>query len=169
MSQSIVMLRYAGMGMISGLRKAAGTAFGRRRARGGPLQVAALPYRPRADGTLEVLLVTTRGTGQWMVPKGWPITGKTLPQAAAQEAYEEAGVRGKAGKEELGRFQHRKTGLLEGAIDCVVAVYPMAVDEELTNWPEHGERVRTWFGLDEAAKSVNSSELAGIIAALKGA
>jgi 8-oxo-dGTP pyrophosphatase MutT (NUDIX family) len=162
-------MRYAGMGMISGLKKAAGSAFGRRRARGGPLQVAALPYRRRPDGSLEVLLVTTRGTGQWMVPKGWPISGKTLPQAAAQEAYEEAGVRGKTGKEELGRFQHRKTALLEGAIDCVVAVYPLAVEEELANWPERRERVRTWFGVDEAAKSVNSAELAGIIAALQGA
>jgi 8-oxo-dGTP pyrophosphatase MutT (NUDIX family) len=149
----------------SALRKAA-TAFGRRRARGGPLQVAALPHRRRADGALEVLLVTTRGTGQWMVPKGWPISGKTLPQAAAQEAYEEAGVRGRTGKEELGRFPHRKTAFLEGTIDCVVAVFPLAVEEELTSWPERGERVRSWFTLDEAEKNVQSRELAGIIAAL---
>jgi 8-oxo-dGTP pyrophosphatase MutT (NUDIX family) len=155
------------MRVMSSLRKVANTAFGRRRARGGPLQVAALPYRLRADGSTEVLLVTTRGTGQWMVPKGWPITGKTLPQAAAQEAYEEAGVRGKTGKEELGRFQHRKTALLEGAIDCVVAVFPLAVDEELANWPERRERVRTWFDIEEAARSVHSEELAGIIAALR--
>lgn len=154
------------MRMMALLRKAAGKAFGRRRARGGPLQVAALPYRRGTDGTIEVLLVTTRGTGQWMVPKGWPITGKTLPQAAAQEAYEEAGVRGKTDKQEIGRFQHRKTALLEGAIDCVVAVYPLAVEEELVNWPERSERVRTWFGLDEAARSVHSKELGGIIASL---
>jgi 8-oxo-dGTP pyrophosphatase MutT (NUDIX family) len=152
--------------MMSSLRRTAGAAFGRRRARGGPLQVAALPYRARADDTIEVLLVTTRGTGQWMVPKGWPMTGKTLPQAAAQEAFEEAGVRGKAGKEELGRFQHRKTALLEGAIDCVVAVFPLAVQEELTSWPERGERMRGWFSLEEAAGKVQSRELAAIISSI---
>lgn len=146
----------------------AAAVFGRRKARGGPLQVAALPYRRRPDGMAEVLLVTTRGTGQWMVPKGWPISGKTLPQAAAQEAYEEAGVRGKTAKQELGRFPHRKTALLEGAIDCVVAVFPLAVEEELTSWPERGERVRRWFSLEEAEKNVQSSQLAAIIAALRG-
>ncbi|HLL59899.1 MAG TPA: NUDIX domain-containing protein, partial [Allosphingosinicella sp.] len=62
------------------------------RPRRGPLQVAALPYRRGADGSVEVLLVTTRGTGRWMVPKGWPMRGKSHAEAAAQEAFEEAGV-----------------------------------------------------------------------------
>lgn len=154
------------MRMVSVLRKAARSALGRRGGdRRGPLQVAALPYRRRPDGNVEVLLVTTRGTGQWIVPKGWPITGKTLPQAAAQEAFEEAGVRGTAGKTELGRFHHRKTDLIEGTMDCTVAVFPLEVAEELASWPERGERVRNWFGAEEAAKKVQSADLAAIIAA----
>ncbi len=154
------------MRMISDFSKAARKVLGRGGGdRQGPLQVGALPYRRRPDRSIEVLLVTTRGTGQWMVPKGWPITGKTLPQAAAQEAFEEAGVRGTTGKSEIGRFQHRKTDLLQGAMDCTVVVFPLEVEEELASWPERGERMRTWFSLEEAAKKVQSPDLAGMIAA----
>jgi 8-oxo-dGTP pyrophosphatase MutT (NUDIX family) len=130
----------------------------------GPLQVAALPYRSREDGSIEVLLVTTRGTGRWMVPKGWPMRGKSHSEAAAQEAYEEAGVRGPANPVELGRFAHEKTRFPEASINCTVAVFPMAVEQELTRWPERGQRSRRWFSIDDAARAVQSPDLAGIIA-----
>jgi 8-oxo-dGTP pyrophosphatase MutT (NUDIX family) len=134
------------------------------RPRGARLQVAALPYRRREDGSVEVLLVTTRGTGRWMVPKGWPMPGKSLSEAAAQEAYEEAGVRGAASPLELGRFRHEKTRFPAPPIQCTVAVFPMPVERELTRWPEHGQRTRRWFSLDDAARAVNSPALATIIA-----
>jgi 8-oxo-dGTP pyrophosphatase MutT (NUDIX family) len=133
------------------------------RPRGQPLQVGALPYRRRQDGTLEVLLVTTRGTGRWMVPKGWPMPGKTHSEAAAQEAYEEAGVRGPAVPVELGRFRHEKTRFPAPSLDCIVAVFPMSVEQELTRWPERGQRTRRWFSIDDAARAVQSPDLAGII------
>jgi 8-oxo-dGTP pyrophosphatase MutT (NUDIX family) len=153
------------MRLTGALRKAADAALGRKSRVARKLQVGALPYRKRSDGSIEVLLVTTRGTGQWMVPKGWPMPGKSWPEAAAQEAWEEAGVRGAASERELGRFPHEKTDWLTGTLACVVAVFPLAVKEELTSWPERGERTRGWFGLADAAAKVQSSSLAAIIAA----
>ena len=150
------------MKLPSLLRKAA-QAVRPRRAR---LQVAALPYRVAADGAIEVLLVTTRGGGRWMVPKGWPMLGKSHAEAAAQEAYEEAGVRGRADPIKLGQFRHDKDRFPAGQIRVSVAVFPMAVELELTRWPERGQRSRRWFSLDEAARQVSSAELAGIIARL---
>jgi 8-oxo-dGTP pyrophosphatase MutT (NUDIX family) len=153
------------MKLTSALRKASDAL--RKTGKGRAFQVGALPYRRQADGSIEVLLVTTRGTGQWMVPKGWPMRGKSLPEAAAQEAWEEAGVRGAASKRELGRFPHEKTDLIFGSLPCTVAVYALAVEEEAASWPERGERRRTWFGLEEAAAKVQSRGLAGVIASAK--
>jgi 8-oxo-dGTP pyrophosphatase MutT (NUDIX family) len=134
------------------------------RPRQGTLQVAALPYRRRGDGSLEVLLVTTRGTGRWMVPKGWPMAGKSHAEAAAQEAYEEAGVRGLASPVELGRFDHEKTRFPASSLHCTVAVFPMAVERELASWPEQDQRTRRWFGLEDAATAVQSPGIARLIA-----
>ncbi len=133
------------------------------RPRTAQLQVGALPYRRREDGSLEVLLVTTRGTGRWMVPKGWPMPGKSHAEAAAQEAFEEAGVRGPANPVELGRFQHEKTRFPAPSLNCTVAVFPMPVERVLTRWPERGQRSRRWFSIDDAARAVQSPELGAII------
>lgn len=137
------------------------------RPRRGRLQVGALPYRRRADGSFEILLVTTRGTGRWMVPKGWPMIGKSHAEAAAQEAYEEAGVRGSANPVELGRFDHEKSRFPDSSLQCTVAVFAMPVEEELTQWPERGQRTRRWFSVKEAAEAVQSPNLAGIISAIE--
>lgn len=153
------------MRLKAAIRKATNATLRRAGAPEPKLQVGALPYRRQADGSIEVLLVTTRGTGQWIVPKGWPMPGRTLPEAATQEAWEEAGVRGAAAAGEIGRFAHDKTDWLRGATPCIVAVFPMAVEEELATWPERGERSRAWFSLDEAAAKVQSRALAKIIAA----
>jgi len=149
-------------GFVQGLLR---TARHRPSAGGGeaPLQVAALPYRRRSDGTFEVMLVTSRGTGSWILPKGWPMAGKTLAEAAAQEAYEEAGVRGVASPDEIGRFAHSKSQLLAEPLHCEVAVFPMAVEQELEVWPERRQRTRAWFAVDEAAAAVKSPALARII------
>ena len=133
------------------------------RPRRGRLQVGALPYRRREDGSFEVLLVTTRGTGRWMVPKGWPMIGKTHAEAAAQEAYEEAGVWGMANPVELGRFDHEKSRFPDSSLQCTIAVFAMPVEEELTRWPERGQRNRRWFSVKEAAEAVQSPSLASII------
>ncbi len=155
------------MRLTSKLRKVASAALRRGGRDGKALQVGALPYRRREDGGLEVLLVTTRGTGQWMVPKGWPMAGKSLREAAAQEAWEEAGVRGATAKRELGRFRHDKTDLIAGPLPCIVAVFPLAVEEAAAIWPERRERTRTCFRLEEAVASVQSRALAGVLASAR--
>lgn len=139
------------------------TAASARRA----LQVGAVPYRAAADGKIEILLVTSRGTGRWIIPKGWPMIGKSLQEAAAIEAWEEAGVRGDPAEEELGRFVYDKERFLLRPISCEVAVFALPVREELDEWPERGQRRRKWHSLRAASVAVRSKELAGIFKALR--
>jgi 8-oxo-dGTP pyrophosphatase MutT (NUDIX family) len=127
------------------------------------VQYAALPYRLR-DG-LELLLITSRDTGRWVLPKGWPMKGKTAYAAAAREALEEAGIKGKIGKRSVGAYSYGKR-LSNGAVlDCTVEVYPLAVERQLSRWPEQGQRSFRWFTPSEAARSVEEPELATLIEA----
>jgi 8-oxo-dGTP pyrophosphatase MutT (NUDIX family) len=130
------------------------------------VQVAALPWRRRADGGIEIMLITSRGTGQWIVPKGGMMPGKTPAEAAAIEAWEEAGVRGRIETAEAGRFTHLKTRLVGPPLHCRVTVYRLEVERELMRWPERRLRSRRWFTLDEAEAAVRSKELRAIIRAL---
>jgi 8-oxo-dGTP pyrophosphatase MutT (NUDIX family) len=115
-----------------------------------------------------VLLVTTRGTGQWMIPKGWPMPGRSHAEAAAQEAYEEAGLRGRIRAAEAGRFRHLKTRPGRPPLRCTVAVHLLEVEEELGEWPEQGQRERRWFPAGQAAAVVRSPDLAAMIRAAGG-
>jgi 8-oxo-dGTP pyrophosphatase MutT (NUDIX family) len=131
--------------------------------RSGDVQYGCLPWR-RDDGRLEVMLITSRGTGRWVLPKGWPMIGASGVESAVQEALEEAGVRGEASGA-IGRYPYDKV-LKDGSVRRLeVEVYPLAVSEELADWKERGERVRRWFAPAEAAALVNEYELAELIAA----
>jgi 8-oxo-dGTP pyrophosphatase MutT (NUDIX family) len=117
-----------------------------------------------SDGRgLEVLLVTSRRSSRWLIPKGWPMLGKTLAAAAAQEAYEEAGVRGRIDPQPLGSFRHRKQHEILGAMKVSILVHGLAVEQELPVWPEIGQRERQWVSLEAAAGKVGSVALAGFI------
>ncbi len=131
------------------------------------LQVAALPYRRGADGSIEILLITSKGTRQWIVPKGGLMPGLSPWEAAAQEAYEEAGLRGQIEAEEAGRFSHMKTRLVGKPVHYRVAVYRLAVQRELKRWPEQRLRERRWFPLEEAMAAVRSTELRSIMSRLE--
>jgi 8-oxo-dGTP pyrophosphatase MutT (NUDIX family) len=130
------------------------------------LQVGALPYRVSPDGKIEVLLVTSRGTGRWIIPKGWPMPGKTLQEAAAIEAWEEAGVRGAVSDAELGRFTYDKERFLLRPIPCEVVVYALSVEEELEDWPERSQRRRKWQSVKAASVALRSRDLAQLLRAL---
>ena len=132
-----------------------------------PIQTGALPWRITSDKRAEVLLVTGRRSGRWIIPKGWPIPGKSLAKAAEREAYEEAGVEGTVEEEPLGSFNHVKTHPLIGSVEVSILVHSMAVKRELPRWPERGERERRWFKLKEAAESVESPELRDMILELR--
>ena len=109
-------------------------------------QTGVLPYR-RQKGKLEVLLITSRTRRRWIIPKGNLEPDLTMREAAAEEAYEEAGVRGTVSTERLGTYEH---GIPPGTKR--VALFLMEVEEELAHWPEDHERQRRWFSLEEASR-----------------
>ena len=132
-----------------------------------PVQSGALPWRvksgKKADKKAEVLLVTGRRSGRWMIPKGWPMAGKTLADSAAREAFEEAGIKGRIEPEPIGTFRHVKQHVLFGEMEVDIHVHLLTVERQLKDWPERGERLRKWFKLDEAAQRVDSDELRELI------
>jgi 8-oxo-dGTP pyrophosphatase MutT (NUDIX family) len=127
------------------------------------VQYGALCWRPGADG-VEVLLITSRDTGRWVIPKGWPMPGLAPEAAAAQEAWEEAGVDGQINPLCIGRFGYQKCLSVDATVPCAVTVYGMRVARLAKAFPEAKERQRKWFSLPEAATLVAEPELALIIA-----
>lgn len=125
-------------------------------------QVAALPWRRGPDG-LEILLVTSRETRRWVVPKGGRMPGKTDAEAAAIEAMEEAGVEGMLSDEPLGTFRYLKVLKRRAPRWCVVAVYPLEITAVHAVWKEQGERDRLWMSVEQAAACVVELDLADII------
>jgi 8-oxo-dGTP pyrophosphatase MutT (NUDIX family) len=125
------------------------------------VQYAALPYRLSPD--LEILLVTSRETGRWVIPKGWPIRSKSRRQVAALEALEEAGVEGKLAKEPLGEFDYLK-GLKSGESQaCRVTVFALEVATQRDAWREQAQRSAQWFEWNAAAAAVLEPGLRRII------
>jgi len=124
-------------------------------------QFGALCYRVRQD-KVQVLMVTSRGTGRWILPKGWPIGGATPPEAALQEAWEEAGVQGKVMGNCLGIYSYVKTDDGE-RLPCVVAVFPVKVRQLSADYPEAHQRSRKWFTLKKAAALLDEPELRQIV------
>jgi predicted phosphate transport protein (TIGR00153 family) len=108
---------------------------------------------------VEVLLVTSRGTGRWVLPKGNRMKGLSPHAAAAREALEEAGIEGAACPAALGSYRYRKQLRTGAALMVDVDVYPFAVTAELAEWPERAQRERRWFPLPEAAKLVDEPDL----------
>jgi len=131
------------------------------------IQTGALPWRRTRDDRLEVLLVTGRKSGRWLIPKGWPMSGKNLAEAAAQEAFEEAGVEGSIEPEPLGWFVHEKQHVLFGTMAVRIAVHRLAVERVLATWPEIDQRQRRWFTVKEASEQVKSPALAALIRQLE--
>lgn len=109
------------------------------------------------------MLVTTRETGRWMVPKGWPIKKLGPVGTAVQEAYEEAGVRGDPGPA-IGSFDYFKMMRKGPNQLCEVEVFPLLVREELVEWPEMSERERRWFTCADASSAVEEERLRMILA-----
>lgn len=126
-------------------------------------QIAALPFRIDAEGRVEVLLVTSRETKRWIIPKGWPMSGRKDHRAAEQEAFEEAGLKGRIGKKSVGRYRYDKRLDDGSAISCAVKVYPLEVSEERERWPERHQRTRRWYAAEEAAGLVQEGDLQSLL------
>ena len=127
-------------------------------------QYATLPYKVEEDGNLSLLLVTSRETRRWVIPKGWPMKGKRAHEAAAQEAYEEAGVVGRTERRAIGTYRYWKRHEASFGL-CRVEVFPLAVDRLEETWPEQEERMRQWFASADAASIVDEPGLAALIIA----
>ncbi len=122
------------------------------------LQYAALPWRVGAKG-VEVLLVTSRRTRRWILPKGWPVEGLNPDGCAAMEALEEAGAIGDVEKTPLGVYRYTKHHKKSPSELCIVEVYALKVTQLRKTWPEKHERERRWCTIDEAALSVDELKL----------
>ncbi len=112
---------------------------------------------------MEIMLITSRETGRWVIPKGWPMMGRKPYQVAAAEAYQEAGIKGVIGKKPIGSYPYAK--LMPDGEDrlCHVTVFPLRVTLETVKWREMTERQRFWFQSDIAAALVTEGGLAQII------
>ncbi len=113
------------------------------------------------------MLITSRDTGRWVIPKGNPIPGLASHETAAQEAYEEAGIRGIPCPTPIGSFGYRKKRRTGRYRDLIVTVYPLAFVEQLDDWPERHQRDTRWFPLDRAAAAVDEPGLKALIAAFR--
>ena len=130
-------------------------------------QFAAIPWRRNGAGEIEVLLITSRETRRWVIPKGWPIKGKSSAKSAAREAFEEAGVRGKVRKSPVGGYIYDKR-LKNGRVQRVrVTVFALEVAEEAEVFPEAAQREKLWASPAEAARSVAEPELMVMLATFK--
>lgn len=131
-------------------------------------QIAALPYRTEGtgiDAPVSILLVTSRGTGRWVIPKGNAIIGQPPHMAAAQEAEEEAGVLGDVRSVAIGTYRYRKL-LDDGDSQWLsVDVFPLAVRQERDHWKEAHQRERRWFSRSDAANLVDEDDLRALIRA----
>lgn len=128
-------------------------------------QYAALPWRRRKNGEVEIMLITSRETRRWVIPKGWPMITLAAHDAAAQEAFEEAGVRGPVGEIPVGAFRYRKRLKTGRTQLCRVDVFALAVTSEAKTWPEQRQRQRRWVTAAEAARMVDEPGLRRIIEA----
>ena len=131
-------------------------------------QYGVLPVRRAPGGGVEVLLITSRDTRRWVVPRGNPIAGKSPAESAAQEAFEEAGILGAVGPEAIGHYSYEKRRRFGLVVPAVVHLFRMEVAEERDDWPEKGQRERRWFDAGEAAAAVHEADLAQLIRRIAG-
>jgi 8-oxo-dGTP pyrophosphatase MutT (NUDIX family) len=128
-----------------------------------PVQYAALPYRLNGHAQPEVMLVTSRETRRWIIPKGWPHKGKAPHHSAAREAFEEAGVVGAVSKDSIGSFSYQKRLRTGVVVDCEVRVFALEVKRQRKAWPEQREREVRWLSARAAARTVQEPMLSAII------
>ncbi len=127
-------------------------------------QHAALCYRRTSSGAPEILLITSRDTGRWILPKGWPKKTEDGGASALREAFEEAGVVGQLSGECAGSYSYDKTMPNAPARPCQVAVHVIETLYLEYDYPERGLRRLQWFTPDAAAEAVDEPELKSLLA-----
>jgi 8-oxo-dGTP pyrophosphatase MutT (NUDIX family) len=126
------------------------------------IQYAALPYRIEGRN-VRILLITSRDTKRWVIPKGWPMNGLKPQDAAATEAAEEAGIVGHAEMKPLGSYRYLKRLKHDQSIAVQVIVFPFLVDHQAEAWKEQHQRAQKWFRYQRAASLVAEPSLRRLI------
>ncbi|MEZ5856781.1 MAG: NUDIX hydrolase [Hyphomicrobiaceae bacterium] len=129
-------------------------------------QCAALPILTADDGSIRIGLITTRETGRWIIPKGWPKPGVPGHQSAAQEAIEEAGLEGAIATTPIATYNYRKRLHILASITCTVEVYPLHITKRRKSWPERAERQLQFLPPAAASKLVDDPGLARLLSNL---
>jgi 8-oxo-dGTP pyrophosphatase MutT (NUDIX family) len=127
------------------------------------VQYGVVAWKKDEEGEPLLLLITSRDTGRWVVPRGNPILGLAPHLSAAQEAWEEAGVRGRISDAPAGEYRYRKTRRLGFGRRARVVLFPLAVEKEAARWPEADQRTRRWFTPREAAEAVIERSLKALL------
>lgn len=130
-----------------------------------PIQFAALCTR-RRTGATEVLLITSRETGRWILPKGWQMPDRSGGESALTEAWEEAGVVGALVGEPVGSYLAKKSLANKRPMPCRIEVHPVQVAKLAAKFPEKGQRRRKWMSIKKAAKAVSEPGLAALLRTL---
>ena len=126
-------------------------------------QYGCLPFKVVLGKQPLILLITSRETGRWIVPKGRPERNRKAWQVAAQEAYEEAGVLGRVSTKSVGAYPSIKRLRSGATVPCTVRLFLMEVDQELDDWPERSQRQRRWVSAIEAEQLVSEPNLAKLL------
>lgn len=129
-------------------------------------QYGAICFR-RTGENIEILIITSRDSGRWIMPKGWPIKGKKPHETALVEASEEAGVNGKVRKAPVGSYTYLKDIEDGGLVPCVVEMFQVEVKEIRAKFKERGQRSQLWVTPDEAARRVREIELKSLLVNFK--
>lgn len=154
-------IRLAGLG--SGRKMPDGQAAGGALRPGGVRRQCAALSLTGTGAALRVVLVTSRETRRWVIPKGWIEPGEQPHRSAAREAFEEAGIVGEADPEPIGHFAYTKRKQGGVLLPCDVLVYRLRVVRLLHDWPERRERDRRLVTPAAAAGLVAEPELAALL------
>lgn len=127
------------------------------------VQFASLPFRFDGEKGLQILLITSRESGRWVIPKGNPMPRLKGHETAANEAYEEAGLEGHLLETPIGHYQYEKSRRSGGTTPALVTVYPMKVTRQHFDWPERTQRTIRWLEPRKAAMLVDEPELKALI------
>jgi 8-oxo-dGTP pyrophosphatase MutT (NUDIX family) len=126
------------------------------------IQYAALPYR-LVGRRVEILLITSRETRRWVIPKGWPMQRLRPQDAAATEAFEEAGITGAVEDKPIGSYRYMKKLKADAVVAVQVIVFPLLVEQQVETWKEQGQREASWFRYQRASTLVAELSLRRLI------
>ena len=109
-----------------------------------PEQAAAIPIR-RVGRGLQICVIRRKDGNKWGIPKGLVDPGATHEETALNEAWEEAGIKGRLLGAAIGSYRYRKWGTR-----LTVAVYVMELVQQAPTWEESVFRERRWVPFVEA-------------------